>query len=63
MQEGCEVFASRLVRAGGGKSQLRGDMPLDISVKWVAVREVAEVGPFHLNSGIAGCEECQQVGV
>src|SRR5664279_389571 len=63
MQEGCEVFASRLVRAGGDKSQLRGDMPLDISVKWVVLGEVAEVGPFHLNSGIAGCEECQQVGV
>src|ERR1022692_2824057 len=63
MQEGCEVFASRLVRTGGDKYQLRGDMPLNISAKWVAMGEVAEVGPFHLNSGIAGCEECQQVGV
>src|ERR1035437_2709320 len=32
-------------RTGGDKSQLRGDMPLYISVKWVAMGEVAEVGP------------------
>ena len=34
-------------RAGGVKTQLRGNMPLDIGVQGVAAGEVAEVSVYH----------------